>query len=297
MTRRLGWLVAFVLMAQACGGSQGTGPSGTAVSVPLRGVTAAQVGSCTGTLTATGPGPTQTHPLPPFELALSLAAGTWTFTAEVVCNGVATSGQATATVVPPTPVQVTIVVPGHGNLVIAGAANGTVVSAPAGIQCGSDCAEVFPIGIDVTISATPNAGFQFVGYQGGGCGANPVCVVRISPTPVTVTAHFAAQGTPPAPPPPADPPAPIPPPPPLGPTTGVVIVTNTALSGRCCSISSIRFTNPVMAPLGRLSQGVSVEVWDVPPHSNTALWCGNQTPFSVSAGVTTNVMLDGGDCD
>ncbi len=58
-------------------------------------------------------------------------------------------------------------------------AGGTVTSSPAGIQCadaGSDCAEGYPLGTAVTLTATPRAGHEFLrwdsGRSGDGCDAD-----------------------------------------------------------------------------------------------------------------------------
>jgi hypothetical protein len=43
---------------------------------------------------------------------------------------------------------------------------GLVISTPAGINCGTDCTEVYPIGTQITLTATPGAGQRFQGFTG-----------------------------------------------------------------------------------------------------------------------------------
>ena len=51
----------------------------------------------------------------------------------------------------------------------AGTGTGTVVSSPAGINCGPSCSQTFGAGAVVTLTATPTAGSVFTGWSGGGC--------------------------------------------------------------------------------------------------------------------------------
>ena len=51
-----------------------------------------------------------------------------------------------------------------------GSGTGTVTSNPAGIDCGSDCTENYDVNTEVTLTATPDAGFTFNGWSG-----NPDC--------------------------------------------------------------------------------------------------------------------------
>jgi hypothetical protein len=62
--------------------------------------------------------------------------------------------------------------------------NGTVTSSPSGIDCGarnSDCTEDFNANTPVTLTATPNSGFSFVGW-GGSCWGNSGCQVVMNGT-------------------------------------------------------------------------------------------------------------------
>ena len=73
-----------------------------------------------------------------------------------------------------------------------GDGSGTVASAPAGINCGADCTEDFPVGTSVVLTATPAAGSTFVGWTGSGCSGTGTCTVSSA---ATVTAAFALNQT------------------------------------------------------------------------------------------------------
>jgi YD repeat-containing protein len=47
-----------------------------------------------------------------------------------------------------------------------GSGTGTVTSSPPGIDCGGDCTENYDVNTEVTLTATPDAGFTFNGWSG-----------------------------------------------------------------------------------------------------------------------------------
>jgi hypothetical protein len=84
---------------------------------------------------------------------------------------------------PPTPT---------GNVLsVSVSGTGRVVSAPAGVDCGSACNARFDAAASVTLSATPGAGQVFGGWGGDCTGTAPSCVVKMQ-TARTVTASFNA---------------------------------------------------------------------------------------------------------
>jgi alpha-tubulin suppressor-like RCC1 family protein len=63
-----------------------------------------------------------------------------------------------------------------------GAGTGSVTSSVPGIDCGADCSETFPIGQQLTLTATPDAGSSFGGWQGVNCrggNAQNVCTILL----------------------------------------------------------------------------------------------------------------------
>jgi hypothetical protein len=74
--------------------------------------------------------------------------------------------------------------------------NGSVTSAPAGINCTSDngsisgtCAMPFSAGTSITLAATAGASASFSGWNGGGCSGTGNCTLTLSGD-TTVTANF-----------------------------------------------------------------------------------------------------------
>ena len=71
----------------------------------------------------------------------------------------------------------------------AGNGNGTVMSSPAGINCGSDCSETYAKVQKVKLTARADAGSVFTGWSGGGCSGTGICTVTVDDV-ITVTATF-----------------------------------------------------------------------------------------------------------
>lgn len=61
-----------------------------------------------------------------------------------------------------------------------GAGSGTIVSAPARINCGPTCTEMFSEGTQVTLTPAPDSGFLFIQWSGGGCSGTGPCVVTMN---------------------------------------------------------------------------------------------------------------------
>ncbi|GAB1386194.1 hypothetical protein MASR1M59_13420 [Melaminivora sp.] len=73
---------------------------------------------------------------------------------------------------------------------LGGAGQGTVTSAPAGINCGSTCSGNYTAGTQVTLTAVASTGSQFVGWNGGGCSGTGTCTVTLASS-TQVTANFS----------------------------------------------------------------------------------------------------------
>lgn len=80
----------------------------------------------------------------------------------------------------------------------AGAGSGSVVSVPAGINCGSVCAGKVPGNAVIALAATPAAGSTFAGWSGGCTGTGPCNLTMNGPK--TATATFTASTPKPNPP-------------------------------------------------------------------------------------------------
>ena len=70
-----------------------------------------------------------------------------------------------------------------------GTGGGTVTSDPAGVDCGSDCAQDYDEGTVVTLDASPAAGSVFDGWGGACGGTSATCDVALS-APRSATATF-----------------------------------------------------------------------------------------------------------
>jgi Tol biopolymer transport system component len=71
----------------------------------------------------------------------------------------------------------------------AGEGRGPVRSSPAGIRCGSDCAEAYEVGTVVTLTAAPRPGSRFVGWSGA-CAGTGSCTLTMNAA-KSVTATFS----------------------------------------------------------------------------------------------------------
>jgi hypothetical protein len=105
-----------------------------------------------------------------------------------VCDLVMDANKSVSATFAPVPV-------GQYALTVQDIGNGTIVSAPPGINCGTICANSFPTGTLVTLTATPAAGSAFAGW-GGACTGLGACVVLMDQL-QTVTATFLSNGPPP----------------------------------------------------------------------------------------------------
>ncbi len=66
---------------------------------------------------------------------------------------------------------------------------GTVTSLPAGINCGTDCTELYAGGTPVTLTPAADANSIFAGWSGGGCSGTGTCALTMNAA-TTVTAVF-----------------------------------------------------------------------------------------------------------
>ena len=81
------------------------------------------------------------------------------------------------------------------DLTVSPTGSGQVISNPAGIDCGSDCAETLAAESSVTLNATPASGYTFTGW-GGDCSGSTSCALTMSAN-RAVTATFTATPAPP----------------------------------------------------------------------------------------------------
>jgi hypothetical protein len=73
---------------------------------------------------------------------------------------------------PPSSYELTVIKTGSGT--------GSVSSAPAGIDCGTDCSEPYAVGTEVTLSAVRGSGAIFDGWDGTCPGSEPETLVTVT---------------------------------------------------------------------------------------------------------------------
>jgi Fe-S cluster biogenesis protein NfuA len=146
-----------------------------------------------------------------------------------------------------------------------GTGTGSVTSNPPGITCDPICSAQFPGGTTVTLTATPDAGFIFANWSGGGCAGAGTCQVA---TNATVTATFT-----------------VPPPTPFTVTinkngTGAGTVTSSPSGINCGGICNAQF-----------NQGTTVTLMATPTAGSVfAGWSGGCTGTGACQ-VTTTVTV------
>lgn len=87
-------------------------------------------------------------------------------------------------------------IPSRYTLIVnkCGTSTGVVTSSPEGINCGSDCDELYYVGTLIILIATPDTGSVFDGWGGNGCSGKGQCVLTIN-SDTTVTATFNTKET------------------------------------------------------------------------------------------------------
>lgn len=70
--------------------------------------------------------------------------------------------------------------PGKVSLTVHDYGGGSVLSSPAGINCGSTCSYAYDVGTVVTLSASPSSGWTFTGWSGSVCTGTAQCVVTLN---------------------------------------------------------------------------------------------------------------------
>lgn len=72
-----------------------------------------------------------------------------------------------------------------------GTGGGSVTSSPAGLDCGTTCAAVFPAGTSLSLTAAPDSASMFGAWSGGCTGSATTCALSVN-APVAVGAGFEA---------------------------------------------------------------------------------------------------------
>src|SRR3990172_6683645 len=78
------------------------------------------------------------------------------------------------------------------SVTVEGNGSGTVTSSPAGINCGSDCTELYESGTGVTLTANPQGTSTFAGWSGACTGSTTTCSLTMNAT-RSVTATFTTK--------------------------------------------------------------------------------------------------------
>ncbi|MHA2265851.1 MAG: InlB B-repeat-containing protein, partial [Candidatus Thorarchaeota archaeon] len=73
----------------------------------------------------------------------------------------------------------------------AGSGTGSVTSSPSGIDCGADCSEDYLYGTVVTLTATPDNGYSFIGWIGCDLPSGNICDMTMDSN-KTVTVEFSS---------------------------------------------------------------------------------------------------------
>jgi hypothetical protein len=68
------------------------------------------------------------------------------------------------------------------SITAAGAGNGSVMSSPAGVNCGTDCSEAYASGISLKLTATPAARSTFTGWTGDPARSDGSVTMNVSKT-------------------------------------------------------------------------------------------------------------------
>ncbi len=92
---------------------------------------------------------------------------------------------------PDSPEEVVLLGSSGYNLGISrsGTGAGSVLSSPAGINCGTDCSEKYNAGANITLTATPDENSIFVGWSGTACSGTGNCTLTMNAD-SSVTATF-----------------------------------------------------------------------------------------------------------
>ncbi|MBK7075989.1 MAG: hypothetical protein IPH44_27215 [Myxococcales bacterium] len=109
-------------------------------------------------------------------------------------SGGGCSGTGPCTLTVTAPVNLTAAFARDQTLVVtrSGFGTGTVTSTPAGIDCGTDCDQVYSGNTQVTLTAVADATSLFAGWSGGGCVGTGPCTVNVNNA-ILVNAQFDAR--------------------------------------------------------------------------------------------------------